>query len=49
MTGEDRFGEDVAASYDEDTAGMSKPSSLGPELDVLEERRPKADATSRSR
>lgn len=33
----DWFGEDVAATYDEDAAGISQPAVLNPQLDVLEE------------
>jgi SAM-dependent methyltransferase len=33
----DWFGDEVAAAYDDDTAGMSTPTALGPVLDVLED------------
>lgn len=33
----DWYGDDVAATYDDDTAGMSTPDVLGPQLDVLED------------
>jgi SAM-dependent methyltransferase len=32
----DWFGDDVAATYDDDSAAMSTPDALGPQLDVLE-------------
>jgi SAM-dependent methyltransferase len=37
METRDWFGDDVAASYDEDTAEMSTPAALAPVLDTLEE------------
>ena len=33
----DWFGEDVAATYDEDTAGLSEPAVLNPQLELLAE------------
>jgi SAM-dependent methyltransferase len=37
MENDDWFGEDVAATYDEDTARMSEPAVLDPQLNVLTE------------
>ena len=36
MKSTDWFGEDVAATYDDDTVGLSRPEILDPQLDVLE-------------
>jgi hypothetical protein len=33
----DWYGDDVAGTCDDDTAGMSTPDVLGPQLDVLED------------